>query len=194
MSTNEPKADQRENSVMASVHRHWQFCLAEGAVLIILGLAALVTPRTLAVDILFGWLFVISGITGLITTLLVRAAPGFKWSLLSACLGILTGMLLLMSPRAVLSVTLILIVFFVIEGVASIMYALGHKRGCFGQWQGMMISGIIDLTLAAAIIVGLPGSAQWALGLLVGINLISGGVALVAMALHGRTLDSGATA
>ena len=194
MSMNGPNADQLERAVVTSVHLHWRFCLAEGAVLIILGLAALVIPRTLAVDILFGWLFLISGITGLITTFWVRAAPGFMWSLFSAFLGIVAGLLLLMSPRAVLSVTLILIVFFVIEGIASVMYALGHKRGCFGQWQGMMISGIIDLVLAAAIIVGLPGSAQWALGLLVGINLISGGVALVAMALHGRTLSSGPTA
>ena len=194
MSMNGPNADQLERAVVTSVHRHWRFCLAEGAVLIILGLAALVIPRTLAVDIVFGWLFIISGITGLITTLWVRAAPGFMWSLFSAFLGIVAGLLLLVSPRAALSVTLILIVFFVIEGIASVMYALGHKRVCFGQWQGMMISGIIDLVLAAAIIVGLPGSAQWALGLLVGINLISGGVALVAMALHGRTLSSGITA
>jgi uncharacterized membrane protein HdeD (DUF308 family) len=48
----------------------------------------------------------------------------------------------------------------------------------------MLISGIIDLVLAGIIFAGLPGTAAWALGLLVGINMIFGGVALVAIALH----------
>ena len=47
---------------------------------------------------------------------------------------------------------------------------------------------IIDLIIAAIILFGLPGSAAWALGLLVGINLAFGGAALIAMALHAREL------
>jgi uncharacterized membrane protein HdeD (DUF308 family) len=58
----------------------------------------------------------------------------------------------------------------------------------------MLSSGIIDLILAALIFMGLPGSAAWALGLLVGINMIFGGSALIAMAMHARELDSGKTA
>jgi hypothetical protein len=54
---------------------------------------------------------------------------------------------------------LILIVFFVIEGVASIMFALGHKRELSGRWGWMLASGIIDLILAAIIFAGLPGTA-----------------------------------
>ena len=89
----------------------------------------------------------------------------------------------------VLSLTLILIVFFVIEGVASIMFALGHKRELSGRWGWMLASGIVDLILAAIIIEGLPGTAAWALGLLVGINLVFGGTALIGMALHAREVD-----
>jgi uncharacterized membrane protein HdeD (DUF308 family) len=80
---------------------------------------AIITPRTLPVDILFGWLFFISGIASMITTVSMRHMPGFFWPLISAILAIVAGMLLLLSPRAVLSVTLILIVFFLIEGIAS---------------------------------------------------------------------------
>jgi uncharacterized membrane protein HdeD (DUF308 family) len=54
----------------------------------------------------------------------------------------------------------------------------------------MLASGIVDLVLAAIIFAGLPLSAAWALGLLVGINLVFGGSALVAMALHARSPDS----
>jgi uncharacterized membrane protein HdeD (DUF308 family) len=145
---------------------------------------------TLAVEILYGWLFLISGIVGSITTFRMRQAPGFWWSLVSAILGIAVGIVLLLWPLSgVLSLTFVLIVFFVIEGVASIMFALDHKRELSGRWGWMLASGIIDLILAAIIFAGLPGTAAWAIGLLVGINMVFGGAALIAMALHAREID-----
>jgi uncharacterized membrane protein HdeD (DUF308 family) len=194
MSMNEPNIEQIERAVATSLHRHWRLYLVEGIILVILGLTAIIVPRTLALELQFGWLFLISGITGLVTTLWMREAPGFFWSLISAILGIVAGMLIVLSPTHMLSLILILIVFFVIEGVASIMFALDHKGELFGQWGWMLVSGIIDLCLAATIVVGLPGSAKWAVGLLVGVNLIFGGLALVAMAVHARALSSGQAA
>jgi uncharacterized membrane protein HdeD (DUF308 family) len=66
------------------------------------------------------------------------------------------------------------------------MYALDHKRELSGQWGWMLTSGIVDLALSAMILAGLPSSAVWAIGLLVGINMMFGGTALIAMALHAR--------
>jgi uncharacterized membrane protein HdeD (DUF308 family) len=87
-----------------------------------------------------------------------------------------SGIVLLLWPLSgVLSLTLILIVFFVIEGVASIMFALEHKRELSARWGWMLASGIIDLILATIIFAGLPGTAAWAIGLLVGINMVFGG-------------------
>jgi uncharacterized membrane protein HdeD (DUF308 family) len=77
-------------------------------------------------------------------------------------------------------------VFFVVEGIASIMFALEHKRELSGRWGWMLTSGVIDLILASIIVSGLPGIAAWAIGMLVGINMVFGGVALIAMALHAR--------
>ena len=54
----------------------------------------------------------------------------------------------------------------------------------------MLLSGIVDLLLAGMIFLGLPSSAEWAIGLLVGINMVFGSVALIAMALHARNLDA----
>jgi len=190
MSAHKPDIEQIQRAVATSLHEHWVLFLVEGIVLVILGLAAIVIPpiATLAVEILFGWLFLISGIVGLITTFWMRQAPGFLWSLVSAILGIAAGIVLLLWPLSgVLSLTLVLVVFFVIEGVASIMFALEHRRELSGRWGWMLVSGIIDLILAEIIFAGLPGTAVWALGLLVGINMIFGGSALVAMALHART-------
>lgn len=197
MSMDRPDADRLRSTVTASMQEHWVLFLVEGIILVILGLAAIVVPplATLAVAIFLGWLFLISGIVGLVTTFWMRHAPGFWWSLLSAVLGIVAGVVLIGSPvSGAISLTLVLIVFFIIEGVASIMFALEHRRELSGRWGWMLASGIIDLFLAGIIFAGLPLSAAWALGLLVGINLVFGGSALIAMALHARSPDSrGAT-
>jgi uncharacterized membrane protein HdeD (DUF308 family) len=190
MSTNQSGLDRINAAVATSLHQHWGMFLAEGIVLLILGLAAIALPpiATFAVEILIGWLLLISGIVGLITTFRMRHAPGFWWALVSAILGIAAGVVLLRYPLSgMLSLTLILTVFFVIEGVASILYALEHKRELTGRWGWMLISGIVDLILASIIFLGLPGTAAWAIGLLVGINMVFGGSALIAMALGART-------
>ena len=192
MSMNNPDIDQIQHAVATSLHEHWVLFLVEGIILVILGLAAIAIPpiATLAVELLFGWLFLISGITGAITTFMMRQAPGFWWSLVSAILGIAAGLVLLLWPLSgVLTLTLVLIAFFAIEGVASIMFALEHKRELSGRWGWMLASGVIDLILAAIILAGLPGTAAWALGLLVGINMVFGGTALIGMALHARQVD-----
>ncbi|MFL6798852.1 MAG: HdeD family acid-resistance protein [Xanthobacteraceae bacterium] len=172
-----------------SLRERWGLFLGEGIVLVVLGMLAVLLPplATLTFTLLIGWLFLISGGVGLVTTFMAREAPGFWWSLLSALLGIGAGIVLLIWPvSGAVSLTLLLIVFFIVEGIASIMYAFEHRQELTGRWMWMLISGIIDLVLAAMIWAGLPSTATWALGLLVGINLLFGGAALIGMALHAR--------
>ena len=79
-----------------SVHDHWRMFLIEGIILVILGLAAIALPPIagLATTLVLGWLFLLGGIVGLIATFGQRNAPGFWWSLLSAVLGIVAGIIL----------------------------------------------------------------------------------------------------
>jgi uncharacterized membrane protein HdeD (DUF308 family) len=189
MSTNRPDLEGVQRAVVTALHQHWKLYLAEGIVLVILGLLAVVVPpiATLAVTILFGWLFMVSGVVGLVTTFWMRAAPGFWWALISAALAILVGALLLAQPvQGALTLTYVLVAFFVIEGVATIMFALDHRRELSGRWGFMLVSGIVDLVLAVMIVAGLPSTAAWAIGLLVGINLVFGGMALISMALDAK--------
>jgi uncharacterized membrane protein HdeD (DUF308 family) len=177
-------------AVANAVREHSTFFLTEGIILIILGaLAIFLTPfATIAVTIILGWIFLVSGIVGLITTFGASRAPGFWWALLSALIAIGAGIILFVEPiTGALSLTLVLIAFFVVEGITSIMYALEHRRELSGRWEWMLISGIVDLLLAGIIFAGFPGTAAWALGLLVGINMIFGGVALVGIAAHARS-------
>ena len=192
MSTDPGGASELQRALTQSIREHWVLFLIEGIVLVVLGLLAIIIPpiATIAVTIFLGWLFLISGIVGLVTTFWARHAPGFWWSLLSAVLAIAAGIVLLGWPvPGAVSLTLLLIAFFIIEGVLSILYAFEHKKELSGRWGWMLISGIIDLILAAIIWGGLPGTAAWALGLLVGINMLFGGSAMIAMALHARNAD-----
>ena len=189
MSTQASDIQSIQRAAAAALHEHWVLFLVEGVVLLVLGATAVVLPpiATLAVTILFGWLFLVSGIVGLVTSFWMRHAPGFWWSLLSAVLGIVVGVMLLGSPvTGAFSLTLVLIAFFTVEGAVSIMFALDHRRELSGQWGWMLMSGLVDLVLAILILTGLPSTAVWAVGLLVGINMIFGGTALIAMALHAR--------
>ena len=190
MATNKADLDRIQSTVTNSLHRHWRFLLAEGIVLFILGLLAIIVPplATIAVEVLIGWLLLMSGIIGLIATFRMPSAPGRGWSLASAVLGIVAGIVLLAWPLSgAVSLTLILTVFLTLEGVVSILYALEHKRELSGRWGFVLFSGVVDLLLAGMIFAGLPGTAAWAIGLLVGINLVFGGSALIAMALHARS-------
>lgn len=183
-----------ESKIVKAMHEHWRLYLGEGAGLLILGLIAVAVPplTTLAETILFGWLFMVSGVIGLFTTFWMRGVPGFRWSLASAVLAILAAIWLLAKPIAgPLTLTAVLILFFLIEGISSVMFAIDHRRELSGQWEFMLLSGLVDLVLCVMIATGLPSTAVWALGLLVGINMVFGGVALIAMALHARSEAQG---
>jgi uncharacterized membrane protein HdeD (DUF308 family) len=191
MSTNEPTSGADfAASFKKSISDHWRLFLAEGIVLVLLGLAAIVIPPLagLATTIIIGWLFLIGGAVGLVATAGAHQAPGFGWSLLSAAVAVLAGGILLWNPwQGLATLTFVLIAFFIVDGILIIILALQHRRELTGRWEWMMLGGVLDLVLAAIIISGLPGTLAWALGLIVGIDLVWGGVSLIAMALEART-------
>ena len=175
--------------VRKAIHDHWRWYLIEGIVLLVLGAAAIAVPPLagLAVAIVVGWLFLIGGIVGLVATFAARGAPGFGWALLSAIVALAAGVILLVNPVAgLVTLTYVLIAFFVIDGILNVIMAIEHRREMSGRWEWLLIGGIMDLVIAAIIIAGLPGTIAWALGLLVGIDLLFGGATLIAIALAAR--------
>jgi len=193
MSLNQPDLPDIAAAFKKSVHDHWRAFLIEGIILVVLGMAAIALPPIagFATTIVLGWLFLLGGVTGLVATFGQRNAPGFGWALLSAIVALAAGAVLLWNPVAgVATLTYVLIAFFLIDGVLIIIMAFEHRRELSDRWQWMMIGGIMDLILAVIIIDGLPGTLAWALGLLVGIDLVFGGVSLIAMALSARNTTS----
>jgi uncharacterized membrane protein HdeD (DUF308 family) len=189
MAMNQPTGSDLQRTVANAIHAHWGLFLFEGIMLVILGAAAIILPTvaTLAFTLVIGWLFLIAGGVGLVTTFWMRNAPGFWWALVSAIISIAAGIVLIRWPiNGTVSLTLLLIAFFVVEGIATLMYAFDHRAQLSGRWGWMLASGIVDLILAGIIFAGLPGTAEWALGLLVGINMLFGGTAMIGMALAAR--------
>jgi uncharacterized membrane protein HdeD (DUF308 family) len=178
-----------QTKMSAAVRAHWKAFLFEGILLAILGLAAMIVPplASLAVTIFLGWMFLVTGIAGLVISFWARAMPGYWWSLISAALAVLAGGILLARPmQGVLTLTIVVGAYFLAEGVATIMYALEHRKELSGRWSWLLVAGLMDILIAFFIIAGLPGSAEWAIGLLVGINLLFGGATLIGMALAAR--------
>jgi uncharacterized membrane protein HdeD (DUF308 family) len=177
-----------------TVAEHWRLYLVEGVILIILGVGAILIPifASLAVANFLGWLFLIGGVVGAVTTLAGRHAPGFWWSLLSSVVTIIAGFLMVGWPFiGAISLTLVLAAYLATDGLISIFFAIEHNRQLTPRWGWILVNGIVDLLLAGLIVWVLPVGAFWVLGLLVGIDFIFGGATLIAMSLaapHSKSL------
>ena len=178
-----------QTKMSAAVREHWKAFLFEGILLAIIGLAAMIAPQiaSLTFTIFLGWMFLVTGVAGLVISFWAREMPGFWWSLISAALAVLAGGILLARPmQGVLTLTIVMGAYFLAEGVATIMYALEHRRELTGRWSWLVISGLVDIVISFLVITGLPSSAEWAIGILVGINLLFGGATLIGIALAAR--------
>jgi uncharacterized membrane protein HdeD (DUF308 family) len=188
--TTQPDIEDVRRQVAAAIHAHWKLVLAQGIVMIVFGLLAVAMPNiaTLAVEIFVGWLFLIGGIFRAVSVWHARRMPGFGWSMLSALLAVLLGLILIARPLAgVLTLTMVLVAFFILEGITAIVIAVQH-RDHLTSWGWVLLSGFIDLFLAYLIWQGWPSSAGWAIGLLVGINMVFLGLSLLMTALAARLM------
>jgi uncharacterized membrane protein HdeD (DUF308 family) len=182
--------DDVRRRLAGAIHAHWKLFLAEGIVMMVLGLLAIAVPEvaSLAITIFIGWLFLIGGILRTISLVQHRNLPGFGWALATALLAIALGLVLLFRPIAgVLTLTIALIIFFILEGISAILLAIEHRRH-LPSWGWVLLSGLVDLLLAFLIWDGWPSSAGWAIGLLVGINMVFVGLSLIMTALAARTM------
>ncbi len=175
------KVDDLHRTIRDTVRIHSGLFLAQGIIMTLLGIAAVIWPlfSSLAVDVYVGWLFVLSGIVTLVLMFAVPRMSGFLWSLLTGALALFAGVLLLWHPvQGIVTLTLVLVAFFIAEGVFQIAGALAARSAFPESWGWMLLSGLVDLVLAWLIVAGWPGSAGWALGVVVGVNLITSGVAI----------------
>jgi uncharacterized membrane protein HdeD (DUF308 family) len=60
----------------------------------------------------------------------------------------------------VLTLTIVVGAYFLAEGVATILYALEHRRELSERWSWLLIGGAMDIVISGLIFAGLPGSAE----------------------------------
>jgi len=171
-----------------TVKRYSTWYLLEGVLLVIAGMLALVYPYTASVTLvlLLGWILIISGVLQGISLIGAKDVPHFWLQLVSVVLAILIGLLLLRNPDAgLLIMTVLLIVFFIVEGISKVIFALNIRP--FMGWGFVLASGIIGILLGAYLWSKMPLSSEWVLGVLLGIQLICEGAALAYLAWQVRT-------
>src|SRR5271169_1174858 len=110
-----PGCNDMQGAVRDALGAHWRLFLFQGAIMITLGVLAVAVPvaATIAVDVYIGWLFLISGIIGLVAMFSAEDIPAFLWTLITAVLSVAVGVLLVWKPvEGALSLTILLTAFF----------------------------------------------------------------------------------
>jgi uncharacterized membrane protein HdeD (DUF308 family) len=174
-----------------TVKRYSLWYLIQGVLLVAAGVLALIYPfiASVAIVYLLAWILIVSGILQGIGLIGATNVPHYWLQLISAVLAIVIGVLLLRSPDSgLLIMTVLLIVYFMVEGIAKIIFALTIKP--FPNWGWVLASGCVGILLALILWANMPLTADWVLGLMLGILLVCEGAALTYLAWHVRTATS----
>jgi uncharacterized membrane protein HdeD (DUF308 family) len=162
-----------------------------GGIFIILGFMAIALPiwATLAVEQLVAGLLLVWGAAGIGFALSMRPLSEWLFTAVTFAMILVIGALFLVVPQdGVATLTFILIAAFLIEGVVSILFAL-RLREVMPQWGWMLFSGLAALVFGLMILSGWPGTGAWTLGLFVGLNFLTSGISLIALAVAIRSAD-----
>ena len=166
-----------------TVKRYSLWYLVQGALMVVAGVLAIIYPAisSVAVIVLLGWLLILSGILQGIGLIGARRVPHFWLQLISVILAALIGFLFLRDPeQGLLTITLLLVIFFMIEGMSKVVFALTIRP--FPNWYWVLGSGLVGILLSLLLLANMPVAAVWLIGLLLGIQLVSAGAAMAYLA------------
>lgn len=168
---------------MEPLSQHRTLILFEGIIFLILGILAIVFPAvfTFGFTLLIGALFFIAGIAQIVRAVQIWNLPGHWMTLAGGILSLIVAYFFFANPlEGVMTLTLLLMFYFFISGLFKI--ALGLELRPLKNWGWMIASGIIAILMGAIIWSGWPGTAMWVIGLLIGVDMIFFGFALITFA------------
>jgi uncharacterized membrane protein HdeD (DUF308 family) len=166
-----------------TVKRYSFWYLVQGVLLVVAGVLALIYPFIASVAIVFllAWILIISGVLQGIGLIGASNVPHYWLQLISAVLAILIGVILLRSPDSgLLIMTVLLIVYFMVEGIAKVIFALTIRP--FPNWGWVLGSGLVGILLSLILWANMPLSSDWVLGLMLGVLLVCEGAAMTYLA------------
>ncbi len=173
---------------MDAMRAAWWTPVILGAIMVVLGVFAIAAPLItgVALSLLLGIVLIAGAILHAISAFRVRDTGRIVLNLLLALVYLLAGVVLVAYPLGgLVALTLFLAAFFLVEGVLKIVGALEVRP--YSHWGWNLFSGIVSLLLAVVIWTGWPASVTWAVGLLVGVDLLVTGWTMIAfgLMLHG---------
>ena len=184
-----------ERSVIQTGQRFTAWYIVAAVIFIALGLFAIIEPAVAAVGIalLIGWLLVFGGVAHLVATFRGGGAGRIIFQLLSAVLFVLAGFYMLSQPiLAVGTLTALLGGVLLAHGIFEIVGFFRARNLPASGW--MLFNGLVALVLCALIWVHWPSSSVWAIGTLVGVNLVLTGITRLMFGVAGRRLIKRAAA
>ncbi len=174
----------------AALSKSWKLLLTAGIVSVVLGAIAIILPPLASVTItyLVGILLLI-GAVAYVAEAISRGSTGHRiWSAIVAVLYVIAGVWLIINPvEGTITLTWVLAIFFLVIGVMRLIMGLS-MRGKVPNAGWTIVNGVLSILIAVLVIGDLPSSADWAIGLLVGIQLLFDGMALIATAIAGKKL------
>jgi uncharacterized membrane protein HdeD (DUF308 family) len=176
--------------VREGLARSWKVLLAVGVIAIAIGCVAILVPAvaSVATAVFIGWLLLILGVLMIAGAFTAHSIGTVLLRLLWAFLTLLVGFYLIVEPdNGTLTLTFVLGVYFLFMGVTRTVIAFLARGQPNAGLLGL--SGIAGLLIGILILAKLPESSDWAIGLLVGIDLIFAGWMLTSVALVGRDLS-----
>jgi len=170
-----------EASHVVREKRGWFIAL--GIILILIGAVAVISPMvaTFSTAMFIGWILIFGGIAQFVHAFWAKGWGGFFWEMLIGLLQLLVGAALVTYPVAsIIALTAFLALTFVIEGIMRSVMAFNLKPE--PGWVWTLISGIVSIVVGMMLWMELPSSALWAVGTLVGINILMAGWSLLMLA------------
>ena len=167
------------------VQQHVKGIRNTGIVLVVLGVLALIVPMAaaLAIELILGWLLLLAGITQVVHALRSKGSSRFWWEAGIGVLYCLMAFSLLLNPmQGLITLTLLLTILFIADGIFKIILALQLRP--VSTWPWLLVSGLLSCALGFIILSNISGNASWVLGLLVGINFVFAGWTLINQASH----------
>jgi len=175
--------------VREGLRRGWRALMAVGLLAVFTGCIAILAPAVASVGtaIFIGWILVIAGAFLVAAAFTAHSIGTVVLRLLWAFLTVIVGLWLIVEPHhGALTLTLVLGIYFLFMGATRTAAAFAARGQ---QSAGLLgLSGIAGLLIGILVLVEFPSSADWAIGLLVGIDLIFAGWTLTSVALVGRDL------
>jgi uncharacterized membrane protein HdeD (DUF308 family) len=180
--------------VREALSKNWKLLVAGGVLAVILGVIAIVLPllASIAITYVVGILLLI----GAVAFIADAISGGTGWHrigrVILAVLYVIAGVWLLINPiEGTITLTVVLIVFFLVSGIFRIIAGMQARGAPGAGW--LIVNGVLSIIIALLVWGDFPSSAEWAIGLLVGIALLFDGISMITVGMAGKKISESST-